>query len=127
MHLYIIARCTGDTRVNKTVLVTLQARERLLLQLRDHLQCSLPCATLTPAWQQCLQQIQQGTCIGPRTALQPAVAEVLGTLPPSTYIVSLYVAQDGSMLYCTAMMGQQPEPPVKGKPGKQGKPAGSPL
>lgn len=98
----------------------MQARERLLLRLREHIKSSLSCAEVSSAWQQCLQQLQQETCIGPRLALQPAVAHILGSMAPSTYIVSLHVSQDGSLLYCAALRGQQTAPPVKGKAGKQG-------
>lgn len=99
----------------------LQARECLVLRLRDHIKTKLPCAELSPAWQQCLHQIQQETCIGPRLALQPAVADILTSMAPSTYVVSLHISQDGTALYCTALRGQQAAAPVKGKPGKQGR------
>ena len=106
---------------SKAVIGALQARDRLLLRLQDHLHRSLPCHTLNHAWQQCRQQILQDTCLGSRLAIQLAAANILAATPPSTYIVSMHVAHDGSMLYCTALRGQQAAAaPAKGKAGKPG-------
>lgn len=101
----------------------LQAQEQLLLRLRKHLQAHLPPATLTSAWQQLQQKVLGETCMGARLALTPSIPSILQTMSSAMQIVCLHVSQDASMLYCTALRGQQAAPAAAkakgGKPGKQ--------
>lgn len=62
--------------------------------------------------------------MAPRLALTPPVPEILKAIPPTTCIISLYVSQDASVLYCAALKGQQTSQTVsagKSKPTKQGR------
>lgn len=100
-----------------------QAQEQLLLRLRKHLQAQLPAATLTSAWQQLQQKVQGETCMGARLALTPSIPDILQTMSPAVQIVCLYVSQDASVLYCTALRGQQASaapPAAKAKGSKPG-------
>ena len=100
---------------------TVQAQEQLLLGLRDHLN-SHP--ALGASCQRLQHRLQEETCLASRLALTPQVLDILKAIPPTTWIISLHVAQDGSALYCAAVKGQQPSRTVsagKSKPAKQGR------
>ena len=93
------------------------------MRLRKHLQAHLPAAALTTAWQQLQQKVQGETCMGARLALTPSIPSILQTMSPAMQTVCLYVSQDASMLYCTALRGQQASaapPAAKAKGGKPG-------
>ena len=99
----------------------MQAQEQLLLQLQDHLQAH---PSLTASLQRLQHRLQAETCMAPRLALTPPVPEILKAIPPTTCIISLYVSQDASVLYCAALKGQQTSQTVsagKSKPTKQGR------
>ena len=99
----------------------MQAQEQLLLRLRDHLEAH---PALTASHQRLRHRLQRETCMGPCLALTPQVLDILKAIPPTTCIISLYVSQDASVLYCAALKGQQTSQTVsagKSKPTKQGR------
>ena len=100
---------------------TMQAQEQLLLRLRDHLEAH---PALTASHQRLQHRLQGETCMGSRLALTPQVLEILKGIPSSTFIITLYVSQDASVLYCATCKGQQTSRTVsagKSKPTRQGK------
>ena len=98
-----------------------QAQEQLLLQLRDHLEAH---PALTASHQRLRHQLQGETCMGSRLALMPQMLDILNAIPPATCIISLHMSQDGSVLYCAVLKGQQAgrtESAGKSKSSKQGR------